>query len=135
MKASVGENTTKSPFDSESESDSDSDRAQVQPTRIYALRSGDNKGTGISGALGAKQIIKLGPGWISESLLAPISIWFPILTTANPNKGIPHVYRSLEKEIYDISLVRCNISERGATNELMNLQVYILTFPSEAGRD
>lgn len=76
--AFVGENTTKPPLDSESDIDSNSDRettsdrAQVQPNRIYAFGPGDNKGAGISGALGAKQIIKIDPKWISESLLAPI---------------------------------------------------------------
>lgn len=40
-----------------------------------------------------------------------------------------------EGKTYEISLVRCNVSKEEATNELMNLQVYILTFPRGGGRD
>lgn len=58
--------------DSNSARETTSDKIQVQPNRIYAFGPGDNKGTGISGALGAKQIITIDPKWISESLLAPI---------------------------------------------------------------
>lgn len=64
----------KSEIDSDSNSarETTSDRVQIQPNRIYAFGPGDNKGTGISGALEAKQIIRLDPKGISESLLAPI---------------------------------------------------------------